>query len=285
MRGAPTLKELMGRKDPLEDPIVASARAAMVKAQDELSDAQQRLLDGKRKMEKIRLLTDKSRHMEDDARALESEAQQYTDTARRKAVDARRTGQSQFRYTNDQRRWEEQARRSGQKLRHWEDDSRRHETEYKELAEEMRDLDDDMDKLEENARNAELHFEKIRRIRSQFKPDISKQVRSATTQETLSITASAAATLKDMLEKMSNRDPGQALRLTIAPTGGVRLTLDSKRLGDTEVSHQGMTVLLIRTPMPQQLLDATLDVHQTPDGPRFALDRSQSQTGLKAQLP
>ena len=284
MRRPPSLKDLMARKDPLEDPIVASARAAFLKVQDELSDSRHRLVDGKRQMEKIRLLADKSRHQEEDARALESDAQQYTDTARRKAVDARRTGQSQFRYTNDQRRWEEQARRSGQKTRHWEDDARRHETEHRELSEEMRDLSDEIEALEENARISEQHLERIKRTRDERKSEVSAEARSASAQESLSITSTAVATLKEMLDSTPNREPGQALRLTIAPTGGVRLTLDSRRLGDTEVSHLGMIVLLIKMPMPEQLLGAILDVHQTHDGSMFTLSRAASRVESDAEL-
>ena len=132
-----------------------------------------------------------------------------------------------------------------------------------------------MDKLQEKGEYAEQHYEKIKKMRAESRGEVAAEVKSEVTQQTLSITAAAATSLTEMLGTMP-RAPGQALRLTVAPTGGVRLTLDSRRLGDALVQHMGMTVMLVRTPMPPQLLGATLDVKITPGGPNFTLTRDQA---------
>ena len=81
----------------------------------------------------------------------------------------------------------------------------------------------------------------------------------------LTVTDRAAEAIRGMLDMMEH-DTGQALRLVADADGGIELALDSPREDDNLVSHDGLTFLLIETPLPDSLRGSTLDVDDTTEG-------------------
>ena len=86
----------------------------------------------------------------------------------------------------------------------------------------------------------------------------------------LSVTGRATSALKDMLDGMAH-EPGQALRLALGSGGGMTLVLDTERAGDNVVSHEGEPVLLIDSPVPEDLQGSTLDISEKPEGSTIVL--------------
>ena len=81
----------------------------------------------------------------------------------------------------------------------------------------------------------------------------------------LVITNGATVTLKLMLDKMKHI-PGQVPRLTKDVGSNYLLVFDTMRPGDTVVRHEGVAVLLVESPVPEELYGATLDVNATLEG-------------------
>ena len=78
-----------------------------------------------------------------------------------------------------------------------------------------------------------------------------------------------------LLSKLARKKaaPDEALRIK-RRRGGWRLCVDHAQADDTTLAHGGRNVLLLDAKVTQALTDMTLDVEQTPTGPRLRLRRS-----------
>ena len=86
----------------------------------------------------------------------------------------------------------------------------------------------------------------------------------------LTITNRATAALRDILLGMGHRRE-ELLRLSTGPDGGIVVALDSHRVGDHVVDHDGDAVLLIDRTLPEELVGKTLDTNETRDGKQLVL--------------
>lgn len=72
--------------------------------------------------------------------------------------------------------------------------------------------------------------------------------------------------------------PEAGLRLTSSRPGQFGLQIDSEEPGDRVVKYEGSKVLLVEKGLADSLKGITLDVEDTPDGPRLtAFEEPQSQ--------
>lgn len=92
----------------------------------------------------------------------------------------------------------------------------------------------------------------------------------------LAITDQASAVLKQVLDSVE-REPEQVLRLVTDQQGSLNLALDSEREGDQVVTHLGDVVMVIETPLSEQLSDSTMDVKSTDQGPALTITSAQQQ--------
>jgi hypothetical protein len=72
--------------------------------------------------------------------------------------------------------------------------------------------------------------------------------------------------------KLARKKAGEheAMRFTSRP-GGWKLSVDCARPADTAVIHKGRMVLLLDKAASRAMRKATLDVHDTGEGPRLKL--------------
>ena len=70
--------------------------------------------------------------------------------------------------------------------------------------------------------------------------------------------------------------PDRFLRLTVPPTwtgeGDFGIVIDGRGGGDTSVTLDGKTVLVVGPDVVEQIPNSALDFKQGPEGPRFTLD-------------
>lgn len=87
----------------------------------------------------------------------------------------------------------------------------------------------------------------------------------------LNVTPAARERLTQKLaNKKANED--EAMRFTRKP-GGWKLSVDCARPADTAVIHEGRMVLLLDKVASKAMSKATLDVHDTNEGPRLRLSK------------
>jgi len=86
----------------------------------------------------------------------------------------------------------------------------------------------------------------------------------------LTVTDSAKQHLKELLLARSN-DPEFGVRLARKAPGQTELVLDREAPGDQVIEHEGLKVLLVEPELARLLEKATLDVRDTPDGPKLEL--------------
>jgi len=73
-------------------------------------------------------------------------------------------------------------------------------------------------------------------------------------------------------ETLSRKEEGTPTAFRIANTEeGYQLTLDEAKEGDQVLEHEGENYLLLDTEVGEALSNATLDVQESPQGPRLAL--------------
>ncbi len=85
----------------------------------------------------------------------------------------------------------------------------------------------------------------------------------------LTVTDMAAHYLRETLSRKEEGTPG-AFRIANSEEG-YQLTLDETKEGDQVLEHEGENYLLLDTEVGEALSNATLDVQETPQGPRLAL--------------
>jgi len=85
----------------------------------------------------------------------------------------------------------------------------------------------------------------------------------------LTVTDKAAQHLRENLSREEGSPPG-AFRI-VNSEEGYQLTLDEAKEGDQVFEHEGENYLLLDTEVGEALSNATLDVQESPQGPRLAL--------------
>ena len=85
----------------------------------------------------------------------------------------------------------------------------------------------------------------------------------------LTVTDKAVQYLRETLSRKEEGAPG-AFRIANTEEG-YQLTLDETKEGDQVFEHEGENYLLLDTEVDEALSNATLDVHESPQGPRLAL--------------
>jgi Fe-S cluster assembly iron-binding protein IscA len=85
----------------------------------------------------------------------------------------------------------------------------------------------------------------------------------------LNLTQAAGSHLAEVLGQANASDEA-SLRL-LEEGGSLKLAIDRPTPEDTTLDHEGKTVLVIDTRVAAALDQSTLDVTQTPEGPRFVL--------------
>jgi len=88
----------------------------------------------------------------------------------------------------------------------------------------------------------------------------------------LTVTESAKQLLKETLTAHSD-DPEVGLRLEFNPPGGFGIVLDREAEGDQVVEHEGAKVLLVASELAPVVEAVTLDVQDTPEGPKLAISK------------
>ncbi len=88
------------------------------------------------------------------------------------------------------------------------------------------------------------------------------------------VTESARGLLKDVLASHSD-NPEMSIRLIENPekAHGLGLTLDKHEQEDQVIEHEGTKVLLIAPELAPKVEEVTLDVQNTTDGPKLAVNR------------
>jgi len=79
--------------------------------------------------------------------------------------------------------------------------------------------------------------------------------------------------METLLANTDDREAG--LRLTMKPPGQLGLVLDRELPDDSVVEHEGLKLLLVEPELVELLEGVTLDVQDTPDGPKLALVQGQ----------
>lgn len=89
----------------------------------------------------------------------------------------------------------------------------------------------------------------------------------------LTVTDNAKQLLKETL--LAHTDEAEfGLRLLVKPPGQFGLVLDRKSPDDTVIEHEGSKVLLVGHWLDELLDRVTIDVQDTPDGPKLAIFQS-----------
>jgi Fe-S cluster assembly iron-binding protein IscA len=86
----------------------------------------------------------------------------------------------------------------------------------------------------------------------------------------LKVTDSARQLLKETLKAQSD-DPEVSLRLSLKQSGQFEIVPDREVQGDQVVKHEGVKVLLVAPELAPIIEGVTLDVQDTPDGPRLTV--------------
>ena len=89
----------------------------------------------------------------------------------------------------------------------------------------------------------------------------------------LDVTERARQELKKLLSANVD-DPQMGLRLTTTDTGHFGLSVDTEAPDDQVVEHEGSKVLLVEQELVDQLEGVTIDVEDTPEGPKLAIFKS-----------
>lgn len=88
----------------------------------------------------------------------------------------------------------------------------------------------------------------------------------------ITVTDKARETLKELL--LSNGDdPEISLRLVAKPPGQFGLALDREAEGDQVVEQEGTKVLLVGHELANIADGTTLDMQDTPDGPKLSISK------------
>jgi Fe-S cluster assembly iron-binding protein IscA len=86
----------------------------------------------------------------------------------------------------------------------------------------------------------------------------------------IGVTERAKQELKRIL--VANVDNPQAgLRLTAGELGQLGLGIDTEMPGDTVVEYEGSKVLMVEQKLADRLQGISLDVEDTPEGPRLVI--------------
>jgi Fe-S cluster assembly iron-binding protein IscA len=85
----------------------------------------------------------------------------------------------------------------------------------------------------------------------------------------LTLTQAAGSYLTEVLNQANAPDEA-SLRL-LEEGGSLKLAVDRPTPEDTTLDHEGKTVLVVDSRVAAALDQNTLDVNQTPEGPRFVL--------------
>jgi len=88
----------------------------------------------------------------------------------------------------------------------------------------------------------------------------------------LTVTESAKKLLKGTLRAHSD-DPEAGLRLSFNPPGEFGIVLDREAEGDQVVEYEGAKALLVAPELASVVEGVTLDVQDTPEGPRLAISK------------
>ncbi len=88
----------------------------------------------------------------------------------------------------------------------------------------------------------------------------------------LTVTEGAKQLLKETLLAHSD-DPEAGLRLSMKPPGQFGIELDWEVEGDQVVEHEGSKVLLVASELAPVVDGVTLDVQDTPDGPKLVISK------------
>jgi len=88
----------------------------------------------------------------------------------------------------------------------------------------------------------------------------------------LIVTEGAKQLLKETLLALSD-DPEAGLRLSVKAPGQLGLVLDSEEEGDQVVEYEGAKVLLVASELAPVVDGVTLDVQDTPEGPKLAVSK------------
>lgn len=88
----------------------------------------------------------------------------------------------------------------------------------------------------------------------------------------LTVTESAKQLLKETLLAHTD-DPEIGLRLSLKAPGQLGIVLDREAEGDQVVEHEGAKVLLVASGLVPVVDGVTLDVQDTPDGPKLAVSK------------
>ena len=89
----------------------------------------------------------------------------------------------------------------------------------------------------------------------------------------LKVTDRAKQRLKELLASVGGQGREFSLRLVIDPPGRLGLVPGREGYGDQVVEHEGTTVLLIADEVLPALDGMTLDLEDTPEGPKLAVRR------------
>ena len=88
----------------------------------------------------------------------------------------------------------------------------------------------------------------------------------------LTVTEGAKQLLKEILAAHSD-DPEVGIRLSFNPSGEFGIVLGKEEEGDRVVEHEGAKVLLVAPDLAPVVEGITLDVQNTPEGPKLAMSR------------
>jgi len=88
----------------------------------------------------------------------------------------------------------------------------------------------------------------------------------------LTVTENAKQHLKNMLLAHSD-DPEMGVRLMLEPQGRLALVLGEEELGDQVVEHEGAKALLVAPELAPVVEGITLDVQDTPEGPKLVMSK------------
>ena len=89
----------------------------------------------------------------------------------------------------------------------------------------------------------------------------------------LTVTENAKQTLKEILATQSD-DPEIGIRLTFSAPGEFGVVLDREAEGDHVVEHEGAKALLVAPDVAPMVEEVTLDVKETPEGPRLVMSKA-----------